>query len=349
MSPKAPASARLLHLGATLLFLAALAWTVWVAVGGVLEAARKLHAAGWGGYLNAADFNQFVLRCAANARCSTPLIQATVIPWHYFIPLPLAFVLMAVAKKRTVIEPLRKPPGGARWAEPRDLRAYLQAPPGDTRQGYLGLLKSGLVLTPPERLRCAHTVVIGGPGAGKSTGYFKPNLLADALAGVSAVVYDLKYPDPKAGFLDMLAPFQALGRPVQLFVPFEPFSLRLPILWGAETLEGASEVAELIVPRPQHETNAEFYRNLERQLLTGLLLAAAHEPQPSLRRVFRLLLKGSSELRRHLTAQPNPEVKEVTAHLFDLEHRVLTGLVAGLAGRLQAFDHPLLDRATSPR
>ena len=349
MSSKVPATARLLHLGAALLFMAALIWTVWTGAQGLLGAAHKLYAAGWGGYLKAPEFNHFLLRCAADARCSTPMLQAVAVPLYPFIPLPLAFLLMAAAKRRTLVEPPRKPPGGARWAEPRDLRAYLEDSPEDPRQGYLGLLESGAVLAPPERLRCAHTVVIGGPGAGKSTGYFKPNLLADALSGVSAVVYDLKYPDPRAGYLDMLAPFHALGRDVQLFVPFEPFSLRLPLLWGAETLAGASEVAELVIPRPPRETDATFYRNLERQLLSGLLLAYAHEAQPAFRRAFRLLLKGATELRRYLMAQPNPEVKEATAHLFDLEHRLLTGLVAGLAGRLQLFDHPLLDRATSPR
>jgi len=349
VNSRAPASARLLHFGATLLFVATLGWTLWVGVQGLLEAARKLYAAGWGSYLKTPDFNGFFLRCAANARCSTPMLQMAEIPPLHFLPLPIAFVLMAVARKRTLVEPTPKPPGGARWAERKDLLAYLRNTPEDSRQGYLGLLGSGAVMAPPERLRCAHTVVIGGSGAGKSTGYFKPNLLVDALSGVSAIVFDLKYPDPRAGFLDMLAPFHTLGRSVQLFVPFEPFSLRLPLLSGAETLEGASEVAELVIPRPQRETNAEFYRNLERQLLTGLLLAAAHEAQPSLRRVFRLLLKGQSELRRYLMAHPNPEVKETTAHLFDLEHRLLTGLVAGLAGRLQLFDHPLLDRATSPK
>lgn len=349
MRPTAPASARLLHLAATLLFLGVSGWTLGVGVNALLESARRLHAAGWGAYVGAREFSPFVLRCVVHARCATPLLQSTSPPWFFFVPLPLAFALMAAARRRTLLEPKRKPPGGARWAERGDLGAYLRDSGGDSRQGYLGLLPGGAVLAPPERLRCAHTVVIGGPGAGKSTGYFKPNLLVDALNGVSAVVFDLKYPDPRAGFLDMLAPFHALGRPVQLFVPFEPFSLRLPLLAGAEALEGAAEVAELIVPRPLREGSADFYRNLERQLLTGLLMATASESQPSLRKVFRLLLKGSAELRRYLTSHPNPEVKETVAHLFDLEHRVLAGLVAGLAGRLQLFDHPLLDRATSPK
>jgi type IV secretion system protein VirD4 len=326
---------------ASLLFVGGLGWCGWTLVQALLRSAQQLQPV-WSEYLGASDFAAFVLRCSAHATCSTAMLKSITFSPFYLLPLPL-LVLMALTRPR--IQRTAKPPGGARWAEGKDLGAYLK---DSTRQGYLGLYRGALVAA-PEHLRCAHTLVIGGPGAGKSTGYFKPNLLMDALQGVSAIVFDLKYPDPKAGFVDMLAPFEVLGRTVQLFVPFEPFSLRLPLLLGAERLEGASEIAELMISRPQRENNDEFYRNLERQLLTGLLLASAQEPQPSLRRVFRLLLSGQSELRRYLMGHPHPEVKASTAHLFDLEHRVLTGLVAGLAGRLQIFDHPLLDWATSPK
>ncbi len=259
------------------------------------------------------------------------------------------------------------PPGAARWAHYRELGAFLRGERSSPQRGYLGVLAPSRrfpswseprILRLPERLRCSHCLVVGGSGARKTTGYHKPNVLLDATDGVSVVIFDLKYPDPKSGFWDCVPYFATRRFDVQLFLPFDRQTLALPLLGEVRSLEDAYDIVDLLLPPPLQEHAANFYRDQERQLLVGLLLGVARDGvrrpddpfagPPSLRRLFRLCLGGIGEIERYIHTHPDAQVRDAVSGLFDLETRLLAGIAAGVAGRLQLFNDDRLERATSP-
>ncbi len=258
------------------------------------------------------------------------------------------------------------PPGSARWANRNEMRVFIHGERTSPQRGYLGMLapihrrwwmSPPPVLRLPERLRCSHCLVVGGSGARKTTGYHKPNVLLDAMDGVSVVIFDLKYPDPKSGFWDCVPYFARRGHDVQLFLPFDRQTLALPLLGDVRTLEDAYDIVDLLLPPPLQDNSATFYRDQERQLLVGLLLGVVRDHlrtpsdafvgTPSLRRLFRLCLAGIREIERYVHTHPDSQVREAIAGLFELEDRLLAGIAAGVAGRLQIFNDDRLDRATS--
>ena len=328
-------------------FLGALAFVSLTAWQRFETTTRALETKGWaravGTPLGAPQ--QFTMRCIADGKCSTAL-QAhwtrTFPMWTAYLPLVglVGLIVVRVLQNRAP----RKDPGEARWATRADMKPYLGEKPG--RVGYMGLLEGKHVIRLPENSRCAHTLVIGGTGAGKTTRYVNPNLLLDARDGVSAVVFDLKYPDPRSGFLDTINYFKAWARPVYPFTPFDPDSVRVPLIGDVKTVQEALAVAEAFRPSGgKAEEGAAFYRNNERQLLAGLVLGIAQEPNPSLKRVFDLLGGGAEGLKSF--AKERPYLKSLLGTILELRADMLTGIATGLMGDLLPFTNPNLDRATS--
>ena len=239
-----------------------------------------------------------------------------------------------------------KSPGGADWAKAKDLKLYFKGEKSSPQRGYYGIHQNGRMLQVPERLRCAHTLVIGATGARKSTAYHKPNMVIDALDGTSAIVIDLKYPDAQSGFADMIPPFASTGHDVQLFLPYGEHTLRFPLLAGTDTLEGASEVADMIAP-DTGKPEVDFYRGEERRLLTGLLMALARDGNSSLGELYRLLQQGHSAVQAYVHKHPDIEIRKSLSGFFDLNLSTQGNLIGGLAGKLQAFSDSRLDKATT--
>ncbi|MGH2405172.1 MAG: type IV secretory system conjugative DNA transfer family protein, partial [bacterium] len=216
------------------------------------------------------------------------------------------------------------------------------------------------VLRLPERRRCSHVMLIGGTGAGKTSRYMKPNLLADARDGHSVVVIDVKFPDPREGLADVIPAFLACGRDVQLFAPWHPeVTLRFPLLDGVRTLTDAMDLRDLVVGHTERRGENPFFLNLERKLLAALILGVArdgrrldgdpHRGPATLGRIYRLAAGSAQELQRYFVTHPDAEVRTQVVGLFGLEdERLLPGVMAGLAGRLELFADPLLDQATTP-
>ncbi len=319
-------------------------WTGWRALN---IAGDRVGAKGWVQYLHTKPGQNFLLKCSMDAKCNQPLNQvwAQAMPQYvWFLPI-LPFISLIVVRALRNRSP-QKDPGEARWATKKDLEPYLlDAPKGSPRVGYLGLLESKYVIRPPENMRCAHTLVIGGTGAGKTTRYVNPNLLMDAKDGVSAVVFDLKYPDPRSGFLECINYFKAWGRMVYPFTPFDPDSVRVPLLAGIKTVQDAFEVASAFRPAGGEESDAAFYKNNERQLLAGLVLAVSQEPDASMYRIYQLLGGGTDDLLKFVNARPF--LKPILGTLLELRKDNLTGIATGLMGDLQPFLNPNLNRATS--
>ncbi|WP_102128478.1 type IV secretory system conjugative DNA transfer family protein [Deinococcus planocerae] len=340
-------SLALLAWAAALALLASLGWLGALGWQHLVLAAQALAARGWPASIGvAAEPGIFVPRCLIDPACGPVLLEVwerSLPRWALSLPfLPLLVWVLAGVTER--FGGTYQDPGQGRWATPRDLAASLRGDRRSPRVGYLGLV-GGRVLRLPESSRCAHTLIVGGTGAGKTTRYLNPNLLLDARDGVSAVVFDLKYPDARSGFLESINCFRAWGRTVYPFTPFDPDSARLPLLEGVSSVQDAFEIAETFRPSGGPGDGAVFYRNNERQLLAGLILAVSLDGQPTMRRVYELLSLGADPLRAYVNARP--PVREVLAALLGLKTDVLAGICTGLAGDLQLFLHPNLDRATS--
>lgn len=314
----------------------------------------------------------FMFKCSGDGRCNQVYNDAFV---HIYPMLPLyiflgTFILMLLIVPKMHVQGNRKSPGVGSWGKKDELKEYITKAglpvlpkarirtrlpirpidenDGTRAVGYYGLLEDGTMLLGPEHLRNSHNAAIGGPGARKSTGYHKPNMLLDALLGNTCITFDSKYPDARAGFSDMIIPFHYCGRKVQVFTPFEFNTLRLDILGGVSSMDEALEIAELLIPEKQQEDGASFYRGIERQILARLLYAVAlgHGVR-SLRQVYQLLLKGRTEILKFIKTHPEQEIRSGANVLEEADARQLNGVIMNLMNKLIIFNNPMLDRATT--
>ncbi len=328
-----------------------LGWGLWAWI----QKLTQLIDLGWAAYVGQPQANPvvFVSACARDPICKPVLEQAwqgvkTEIPWPLLGGVFFASAIGAAVAATLGQKPgLQKAPGGARWATKGDLKPLLRGERDNPQRGYLGVHSSGQPLRPPERLRCAHTLLVGGTGAGKSTGYYKPNLLMDALQRCSAAVIDLKYPDTRSGLFDLVPVFAKAGHDVQLFLPFDTTTLRLPLLQGAEDSITAAQITDILTPLRDTGGDGGFFSKQQRALLAGLILGFARRGETSLAGVARLLLAGTHEVAAYVRSHPDAEVRERLGGFFEQETRIRHGVVRGLVEELELFLDPRLEHATT--
>ncbi|WP_243027839.1 type IV secretory system conjugative DNA transfer family protein [Thermus albus] len=315
-----------------LLILVGLGYGLWSFVAGTLEAYRELSGhriSLWGCLGDRVCSRWFSQRAASGFDPNLP---------YYLLPLvPLA----ALARVRMAEKP-RKAPGMSRFARGEELERYLK---GKERSGWLGLY-GGKVMRYPTRVRFAHTLVLGQPGAGKTSRFYEPNLLMDALDGNSVVVVDLKWPNTQ-GFPRFIPLFENSGHRIELFLPYTQGSKKLPLLKDAADPLVAMEIAEGIIPVDQKATTMTFYKEQERAILSVLLRLEATAGTGSMGRLVRLLKQGYKEVEAFVQDLGDQRAKEEMGFFLDLTPNQKTGLIAGLLGKLQPFDDPRLERATS--
>src|SRR5690606_23214717 len=129
----------------------------------------------------------------------------SLMPAYIFPPALIATIIAARITSRPRNE--KKKPGQAHWGTTAGLirEGYVKTKTNKSVRGYFGIHKdSKKIIQLPEHIRFSHCLVIGGPGARKSTGYHKQNIIQDMRDGVNIIVFDLKYPDPRGGFFDMV-------------------------------------------------------------------------------------------------------------------------------------------------
>ncbi|GIW28983.1 MAG: hypothetical protein KatS3mg070_2346 [Meiothermus sp.] len=337
-----PTSQKLLRFLGGLVMLSTLALAFGVGWQAALEVAQGMLRAGWGAALKASSPAELILRCYGDLTGNCTEVMNGL--WQKALPLDTLRMVVAGGFVLGMIPFLirphrpRKLPGQGRWASASDLKGYL-----GEGTGWYGLFE-GKPLRVPSMERRTGTLVVGKPGGGKTTGYYQPNLLLDARDGWSAIVFDLKWPD-EGGLMEAIRYYSHFGRAVYAYTPFAPGSARIALLEGAENPQEASNIADIIVPRLA-DGGAEFYANLERMLLAGLIWIEGQEGRYSLRHILDLLRQGKEEIKAY--AEVRPHLKERIGAVLQTREDIIAGVVAGLAGKLALFENDYLDAASLP-
>ncbi|ADD27297.1 type IV secretory system conjugative DNA transfer family protein [Meiothermus ruber] len=337
-----PTSQKLLRFLGGLVMLSTLALAFGVGWQAALEVAQGMLRAGWGAALKASSPAELILRCYGDLTGNCTEVMNGL--WQKALPLDTLRMVVAGGFVLGMIPFLirphrpRKLPGQGRWASASDLKGYL-----GEGTGWYGLFE-GKPLRVPSMERRTGTLVVGKPGGGKTTGYYQPNLLLDARDGWSAIVFDLKWPD-EGGLMEAIRYYSHFGRAVYAYTPFAPGSARIALLEGAENPQEASNIADIIVPRLA-DGGAEFYANLERMLLAGLIWVEGQEGRYSLRHILELLRQGKEEIKAY--AEVRPHLKDRIGAVMQTREDIIAGVVAGLAGRLALFENDHLDRSSLP-
>jgi type IV secretion system protein VirD4 len=332
-----------------------LAYALYVAFNVTTQTITSMTAQGWQDYLNlpTSSVGVFTVGCLSNVACREPFTDYWSGHYAWWVLIAAVSCLVISTLMMFFVDSLPtgadKAPGGARWARDFELTSLLKpstAKYASPLRGYIGHTASGKLLKVPENKRNAHSLIIGGPGSGKTTRYFKQNLLMDALEGTCSIVLDLKYPDSRGGFFDMVPFFEQHGYDVQLFLPFDNKTLSMPLLLGGETFEGASDFARMVIPVDLDAGDAEFYHNQERKLLTGMVLALTRNGETSLRKLYNLLVAGRESVSTFISKHGDQEVQSLFKSFFELDAGKLGGIINGLEGKLQIFYDETLDKAT---
>jgi type IV secretion system protein VirD4 len=204
--------------------------------------------------------------------------------WHAallaapIIPLGLMF------RKEKKDEVEVRNPGSAEWASEKDVVPYLveSNTDGNPMSGYLGQLihkdlktQRDLIVDPPALLLakeswCQNTIVQGGVGSGKTTGFFQANGALAAHLGQTLILIDTKWPQNDSGLREMLGYWKAMGRDVLLYTPFEATSLRLPMDDNIGSFEEGLRFADAVMPPPEFKDEVgEHYKQNQRRMLAA--------------------------------------------------------------------------------
>jgi type IV secretion system protein VirD4 len=204
--------------------------------------------------------------------------------WHAAL-LALPFVPIGLMFKKTKSDaPEFKNPGSAEWADEKEIAPY--SVDANTHEnpmsGYMGQLihkdlkkKNDLIVDPPALLLpqeswCQNTIVQGGVGSGKTTGFFQANGALAAHLGQTLILIDTKWPQSDSGLREMLGYWRAMGRDVLLYTPFEPTSLRLPMDDNISSFEEGLRFADAVMPPPEFRDEVgEHYKQNQRRMLAA--------------------------------------------------------------------------------
>lgn len=315
------------------------------------------------------------LKCSVDKVCGVwangALLREIGLWYLYVVPMVVALFYGLYLMRNMPPDYFTKDPGAGRWAKADDdnLLNYVQerktgnktTDEGNRRIGYLGYLQTYIggdhfddkkltLLKFPMRNRCENVLVMGGVGAGKTRGYFRPNIMMDAHEGSTAIVYDLKYPQEGSGFFDLIGYWHRAGRRVQVFAPFDANSMRLPLLDDVTNFERALSLAKQIIAPPEFSAETgEHFKNKERRVLSGILLAVAQNPimeLRSLREVYRISMFTARELETWYKEQDNPEIITALKSIFDNRQDSIADSLSGIMAKLQIFNNENLNRAT---
>jgi type IV secretion system protein VirD4 len=307
---------------------------------------QDLLEAGWDKVLGSSEVSAVLVGCAFNSVCSNNLERAL----EYFdlmLYLTPLFSFVGVGAVLQVFKryPAYKPIAAGRWAQPRELRKYLE-PTSEALVGCVGIIPklewlpkvfwsawNYRVVSLPESEFFEHTLVHGPPGSGKTAGLFRPMLFRAALQGRSAVVFDVKYPDQRQGLLACVGEFRMLERRVEVFTPYAASSSSLDLFVGCEVFDKALEVATIFVPLSEGEDR--YYRDQERRLLAALIVDGKLKRGVRLDQILERLNGGIVALEGYVRRNDHLGAKLKT--FLELPKDRIAGAMTGLAATLEPF------------
>lgn len=314
--------------------------------------------------LPADQVGQATIACYNDVACKAWLEAAfwQLFPkWHLGLlaMIPVPAIAMAFRKDKKKYD--QKAPGNARWAAMEDV-AHLapeadQAAEGNPHTGYLGSLmefkpgKKEATLKPllvPLNEWCQNIMVVGGVGSGKTTGFFQNYGMMAAHLGHTLIVVDTKWPQRDSGLRELIGYWQALGRHVVLYAPFEEQGVTMDMAGDLATFDAALRYADTVMPPPEfRDEPGEHFKKLERRVLAAMAQANA-------------MGGGTQEdLLNHAMATPAELKSWVNGFNDDLLKRVLDGAMSrgdkdfadsmtGIISALRVFYNKNVVRATTP-
>ncbi|MBZ9714965.1 type IV secretory system conjugative DNA transfer family protein [Deinococcus multiflagellatus] len=353
-----------------------------LAIGQNLLTAPVQTAAGtstWGQVLGADSAGMAALKCNFQTACATWFGESLNLRFNLqlqVLPMMITFMAMVFAWRQVPDTLIRKDPGQGAWAslEDKQLALLAKVPVKDKKfraeldkiakrsppSLYLGhlipwipasnefLWHSPKLALLGERLRHENVLVTGAPGSGKTRGLFRQNIVLDAHYGRTAIVFDMKWPQMDSGFGDLALYWHRLGRPVYVFAPFSPTSMRMPLLDGINTLDEALKLSRAIIAPPEYkDESGAYYKDNERRALAAMILAIANGPTPNMRELKRLGEMNFEEFTDWYKRQQNPEIRSALKALFDMRPDQIAAMLAGVVNKLSVFYNPEVSRATS--
>ena len=325
---------------------------------------------GWGKTLSADSNLSFLVQCSINTICSNT-IQSSISKffpiWTWAAP-ALGFVAYALgAKPKTYAT---RDPGTVWWAMRNDkgTEQYTSNDPRrkeNTLHGYLGHLltveKTGEIAynkTIPLYVRMAalseNVLILGGVGAGKTRGYFRPLLMLGATLGYSVIVFDLKYPQTDSGFFDMVGFWKKAGKRVMMFTPFSDNTMRLPLLESVEDYASALSMSATVMPPPEYGPEpGKHYRDRDRGVLAAFILAVAQSDNPSLAELLKMAQYTPKEMQewfeKQVAIDEDSEIVQNLKGVFGQGDKEVASVLQGIKNALRIFYNPKVARATTSK
>lgn len=359
---------RKLPLGLLVLLLLSFSLPLWGLYNASVQVAQGMLERDWAAYLGVTQRDEFYFKCLLSSTCSAAFqgsIPRFFPQWTWIAP-GLAFVLYAVKSKPKTYSV--RDPGTAWWAQKDDagIGQYTSNDPRrseNTLHGYLGHLltveKTGRInyqKTIPLYVRMAalseNVLILGGVGAGKTRGYFRPLLMLAALLGFSVIVFDLKYPQADSGFFDMVGFWKKAGKRVMMFTPFSQNTMRLPLLESVTDYASALSMSATIMPPPEYGAEpGKHYRDRDRGVLAAFILAVAQSDTPSLAELLKIAQYTPVEMKdwfeRQATIDEDSEIVQNLKGVFGQGDREVAQVLQGIKNALRIFYNPLVARATT--
>jgi type IV secretory pathway TraG/TraD family ATPase VirD4 len=241
-------------------------------------------------------------------------------------------------------------------------------------KGLLGIERTGEVLrlTPEQRL--SHTLIEAGPGAGKTSGLFIPQLLEDSASCLfNAYIVDRKSPEI---YYQIYLPWEQKGHRVIFFDPWRPdLTCSFEPLWDASIEDIEAMVEAHIQVSLDPNSTLRHYQEMNRRVLRALFKCArewgrckGRVPNVECKCRYTPREHESEEVRdcgckcrRHFCTLPAvaelialgwkatraaiestlPEENRFLSNMWEMRHDRLAEMWTGLAGRLELYRQPL--------
>jgi type IV secretion system protein VirD4 len=308
---------------------------------------RPLASVGWAKEVGAKTASDFTWRCMMESKCfdrwqkvalSKSPVSLDVLIIGAAVPIFVFLIGIGMMRRPRA----RKAPGQGGWATQKDLEPFFT---NNAPVGYMGIWENKKPVRLSEADRNSHTFTLGGTGAGKTTSFLQPNVLLNALGKHSTVIFDLKFPDRHSGLLWAIDYYQHFKLPVIRFTPFRDDSTRVPIFEHVKDYTDAQDVAYAFEPVPVTARSDQFYIDLRRNVLSAIILGVTQDGNPSFYRVLEIVASGANGIARY--CKDRPQLLQYIKNFVELKGDVQSGILAGLASKLDIFRDKNLSRAFS--